>query len=321
MTIDLASQMHWARWGDPDRSAPLSEEARALVEMAFGPSTEQPTTPLVDVRLPEPGLPAALVKELAGLVGAENVLADHETRVRHTRGKSTPDLLRMRHGDGADAPDVVVLPADHAQVSAVVDWCVRRHVALVPFGGGTSVVGAADADGNTVVIVHSNSFPRYGSGIVVPDYDLVVSNRAGRGFSAVEGHPNFPASGRRPATTLHAWAFDCRDGADGSVMLGATHGGENQMPWNAQVLSRLLAGESPAMAMLAPLWRVGTSDDELTVESDLSDGDKRDLAAAGARCSDVEPWSHRSGFQLVTVGGNGPTAISDLRTIGAAAAW
>jgi len=133
--------MHWARWGDPDRSAPLSEEARALVEMAFGPSTEQPTTPLVDVRLPEPGLLAALVEELAGLVGAENVLADHETRVRHTRGKSTPDLLRMRHGNGADAPDVVVLPADHAQVSAVVDWCVRRHVALVPFGGGTSVVG------------------------------------------------------------------------------------------------------------------------------------------------------------------------------------
>ncbi|HET7529343.1 MAG TPA: gamma-glutamyltransferase [Mycobacteriales bacterium] len=188
-------------------------------------------------------------------------------------------------------------------------------------GGGTSVVGAADADGNTVVIVHSNSFPRYGSGIVVPDYDLVVSNRAGRGFSAVEGHPNFPASGRRPATTLHAWAFDRRDGADGSVMLGATHGGENQMPWNAQLLVRMLAGSAPADAMLAPLWQVETAGDALTVERDLPDDDKRALSAAGARLSESGSWTLRSGFQLVTAGPAGPTAISDLRTIGAAAAW
>ena len=66
---------------------------------------------------------------------------DHETRVRHTRGKSTPDLLRMRAGDGSDAPDAVVRPADHEQVAAVVGWCAEHRVALVPFGGGTSVVG------------------------------------------------------------------------------------------------------------------------------------------------------------------------------------
>ena len=66
---------------------------------------------------------------------------DHETRVRHTRGKSTPDLLRMRAGDGADAPDAVVTPASHDEVAAVVRWCSEHRVALVPFGGGTSVVG------------------------------------------------------------------------------------------------------------------------------------------------------------------------------------
>lgn len=185
--------------------------------------------------------------------------------------------------------------------------------------GGTSVVGAADGEGNTVVLVHSNSFPRYGSGIVVRDYDLVVSNRAGRGFNAEDGHPNFPAPGRRPATTLHAWALDR---GDDSPMLGATHGGENQMPWNAQLLVRVLSGTAPVDAMLAPLWQVEpAAPDALTVERDLPDDDKRALAGAGAELTEVDSWSLRSGFQLVTVGAGGPSAISDLRTIGAAAAW
>jgi len=93
------------------------------------------------VRLPQVVLDATLLSELRDVVGAEHVDTSHEARVRHTRGRSTPDLLRLRHGDGADAPDVVVRPGDHDAVQAVVSWCSERRVALVPFGGGTSVVG------------------------------------------------------------------------------------------------------------------------------------------------------------------------------------
>jgi alkyldihydroxyacetonephosphate synthase len=141
--------MHWARWGDPAEAAPLPEAARGLVEMAFGPAQEHPTTPLEDVRLPDPALDADLLAALRGIVGDDHVHTDHEARVRHTRGKSTTDLLRMRAGDGSDAPDVVVRPADHDEVAALVTWCSEQGVALVPFGGGTSVVGglAARRDG------------------------------------------------------------------------------------------------------------------------------------------------------------------------------
>ena len=138
--------MHWSRWGDPDRAATLPDATRELVELAFGPAEEQPTTPLADVRLPEPAMAEPLLADLRGIVGDDHVHVDHETRVRHTRGKSTSDLLRMRAGDGSDAPDVVVRPADHDEVVRVVAWCSERHVALVPFGGGTSVVGGLVAD-------------------------------------------------------------------------------------------------------------------------------------------------------------------------------
>ena len=69
---------------------------------------------------------------------------------------------------------------------------------------GTSIVSAADRDGNCVVVIHSNSYPRYGSGLVAGEFDLVLANRAGRGFHPDPGHPNFPVAGRRPTTTLHA---------------------------------------------------------------------------------------------------------------------
>ncbi len=137
----MTTEMHWARWGDPDQAAALPEAARGLVELAFGPAEERATTPLAEVRLPEPALAAELLAGLRDLVGDDHVHTDHETRVRHTRGKSTPDLLRMRAGDGSDAPDVVVRPAGHDEVQALVTWCAEHRVALVPFGGGTSVVG------------------------------------------------------------------------------------------------------------------------------------------------------------------------------------
>ena len=144
--------MHWSRWGDPAQAGPLPEAARALVDAFLG-TTDTPSVAPEDVRLSDP-LDDALVAELGEIVGPEHVLLDHDTRLHRTRGKSTPDLLKLRRGDGSDSPDAVVRPGSHDEVAAVIAWCVRRHVALVPFGGGTSVVGglAARRDGFAGVI-------------------------------------------------------------------------------------------------------------------------------------------------------------------------
>lgn len=141
----MMTPMHWARWGDPAEAGPLPEAAAGLVDAAFG-TADTPAVDLAEVTVPEVRLTAALLADLRDLVGEEHVRTDHETRVRHTRGKSTPDLLRIRRGDAGDAPDAVVLPGDHDEVQAVVEWCGRHRVALVPFGGGTSVVGGLVAE-------------------------------------------------------------------------------------------------------------------------------------------------------------------------------
>jgi alkyldihydroxyacetonephosphate synthase len=135
----------WSGWGDPAQTPVLSEDMREL--LAQGLRVREPGRPagaLRDVTVPSSRLDPAAVAELAEVVGAEHALADDETRIRHTRGKSLTDLLRLRAGEAADAPDLVVLPVDHEQVLECLAICSARRIAVVPFGGGTSVVGGLE---------------------------------------------------------------------------------------------------------------------------------------------------------------------------------
>src|SRR5262249_5978178 len=56
-------------------------------------------------------------------------------------GKGYPDLVRMRAGEPQEAPDAIVYPGSREQLTALLTHCARESIAVVPFGGGTSVVG------------------------------------------------------------------------------------------------------------------------------------------------------------------------------------
>lgn len=133
--------MNWAGWGDPAGAMSLPPAVAALLSDALAVRPRSGPVELDDVRLPDSALAPDVVDELVAAVGAEHVRTAAEERVRHTRGKSTVDLLRIRAGDGGDAPDAVVLPGSHDEVLAVLAVCAAHRVAVVPFGGGTSVVG------------------------------------------------------------------------------------------------------------------------------------------------------------------------------------
>ncbi|WP_242907524.1 FAD-binding oxidoreductase [Actinomadura terrae] len=141
--------MLWSGWGDPSRAAPLPEPVVGLLRDLLGVRpAEAPPVALADVKVP----PCRLTSDdLDALAGTAVVRTDAETRVRHTRGKSTSDLLRLRAGDASDAPDAVVLPGSHDEVLAVLRACAARGIAVVPFGGGTSVVGGLTPRGGAFV--------------------------------------------------------------------------------------------------------------------------------------------------------------------------
>ena len=145
--------MLWWGWGTAERHEPLSESTRALLTQMLG-IDQQPELPVLPPTPPPPRLADEAIADLAAIVGSAYVATDPASRIAHCRGKSTTDLLRIRRGDAIDAPDAVVFPESHQQVLAVLRTCVDHHIAVVPFGGGTSVVGglAPEAGGFAGVI-------------------------------------------------------------------------------------------------------------------------------------------------------------------------
>ncbi|MEU5753901.1 FAD-binding oxidoreductase [Streptomyces sp. NPDC047829] len=135
--------MLWNGWGDPARATALPDTVTGLLRELLGVKPrEAAAVPLEEIDVLASPLDEAARRALEDAVGGPaHVRTDAESRIRHTRGKSTPDLLRMRAGDTADAPAAVVLPAAHEEVLAVLRACAAHGLALVPFGGGTSVVG------------------------------------------------------------------------------------------------------------------------------------------------------------------------------------
>jgi alkyldihydroxyacetonephosphate synthase len=135
----------WWGWGDPDHRQALPEPAAALLrERLQMDAVSRPAVALEDVRLDPPRLPAGVHERLVEAVGADDVRDDHHSRVLRAAGKSYPDLVRQRAGDCRGAPDAVIFPRSHQQVRDVLDLCAAGEVAVVPFGGGTSVVGGVD---------------------------------------------------------------------------------------------------------------------------------------------------------------------------------
>jgi alkyldihydroxyacetonephosphate synthase len=137
----------WSGWGDAEQVPVLSDAALALIRDGLGVAGS-PVAPraLSEIALAPVRVPDAAVSALGEVVGAEHVLSDPESRIRHTRGKSTPDLLRLHAGEADDAPDLVVLPGSHDEVLAALQVCSEGRIAVVPFGGGTSVVGGLTPD-------------------------------------------------------------------------------------------------------------------------------------------------------------------------------
>jgi alkyldihydroxyacetonephosphate synthase len=128
--------------GEADLSGALPKVARRYLgkELGWSPRATPPVA-VDDIRLAPSRLSEEARTVLVDLLGAENVHTDREARLRRAGGKSYLDLLRRREGDASDAPDAVVAPGTTDETAALLEACSRLGVVVVPFGGGTSVVG------------------------------------------------------------------------------------------------------------------------------------------------------------------------------------
>lgn len=136
----MKRRSHWG-WGLAerflDRDARLAMGAHASELLGFEPGGIADPVPLEAITLRDPAMALPRALEAIGT-------ADREERALHTHGKGYRDLVRGFRGDYSRAPDWVLVPETEEQISQVFEWCAGEKIALIPFGGGTSVVGGVE---------------------------------------------------------------------------------------------------------------------------------------------------------------------------------
>ncbi len=136
----------WNGWGDETIEIPLPESARSLLERLLGPGTRPRDASFGEVLA---AVPSAI------LPSHPLVSGDPELRLRHARGQSLPDWIALRSGRIGHLPDGVAMPTSEDEMTALIGHARAGGAALVPYGGGTSVVGGVTPAGDRPAITLS----------------------------------------------------------------------------------------------------------------------------------------------------------------------
>src|SRR6266508_74586 len=233
----------WNGWGDDTLAYPLPAAAARFLERLVGRGTPPRDATLADVMaaLPPSRLPAhPLVSH------APNV------RVRHARGQSLPDWIALRSGRVGAFPDGVAYPTTDAEVRDLLGFAAAVGAQIIPYGGGTSVVGHINPQSGPAPVLtmdmsrmnrlrrfdETNHLATFGAGVSGPDLEAQL--RA-RGYTL--GH--FPQSFEY--STLGGW-IATRSSGQQSLGYGRIEqlfaGGRLEAPAGTLVLPCFLASSA-----------------------------------------------------------------------------
>jgi len=134
-----APRRFWG-WGQADAALDAREQAtvRTMVEQLEVPYAERPVPQVGEFTLAPPRVapPSALARQFS---------ATPLDRLNHSVGKSYADLARMWLRAAPTPPDWVAFPDDEQAVIDILDWAQSHNVAVIPYGGGSSVCGGVEA--------------------------------------------------------------------------------------------------------------------------------------------------------------------------------
>lgn len=143
------NESKWWGWGDPGTVFDIKSRPGMVRYLRENLGINDVRPPrgfdLQNLRLPPSRLPENLLSGFREILGSEHCRSDDAARARHALGKSYRDLLILRGGRLEEAPDAVLFASTAEQIRMIFALCHENRIALVPFGGGTSVVGGVNA--------------------------------------------------------------------------------------------------------------------------------------------------------------------------------
>lgn len=166
----------WNGWGEESIEMGMNPSALGFLQQRIGNGTAPQDASFAQAcsNIPASRLPAHPLVD-TGV----------ETRVRHALGHSMSDWLRLRYGRIGTVPDGVAFPESSDEVRQLLDWARAQQIIVIPYGGGTSVVGHLTApDGAQAVLTVSlarmsrmlhldklSQLATFGAGVLGPDLE------------------------------------------------------------------------------------------------------------------------------------------------------
>lgn len=143
-------QQKWWGWGAEGIEFSFADKPKfaPFVLDVIGVDVTQPAprvAPLSSYDIPATQLTPALRAALVAGIGEDYVVDDDEYRVIHAFGRGVRDLVRVRRGEFGRLPDVVVYPGSEDDVVAIVAAATEADAVVIPYGGGSNIVGALEA--------------------------------------------------------------------------------------------------------------------------------------------------------------------------------
>ncbi|MCL2736063.1 MAG: FAD-binding oxidoreductase [Propionibacteriaceae bacterium] len=148
--METVKHQKWWGWGEEGLEFTYEDKPKfagfLLDNVGVDVHDSASATPDFDaLPVPEPVLKPALKKALAAIVGEENLSTDTECRLVHSFGRGVVDLIRLRQPDLGRMCDVVCYPGSEDEVVALMRAAVKSRSVLIPYGGGSNIVGALSA--------------------------------------------------------------------------------------------------------------------------------------------------------------------------------
>ncbi len=139
----------WWGWGLESKSFDLSHRPDFLpfleTELSVSIRQHKPAVSLKEIKLPPIKISEEIIKEFEEIVGRENVSSNDLDRITHAFGKSYRDLVRIRKGEITSCHDLVIFPFSQQNITEIIRVADKHKIKVIPFGGGTSVVGGVEA--------------------------------------------------------------------------------------------------------------------------------------------------------------------------------
>lgn len=175
--------MKFQGWGDPQKRYDLESRPQLwdFIYAQTGLKNElaAPAVPLESIVVPPSRGDGRFLTEVAAAVGGEAVDTSVKARLHHTYGKSYRDLLRARAGKLARVPDAVLFPRSREHVEAILRLASAHDVQVVPFGGGTNIVGGVEMEPSHGALAVTVSLRRMNRVVAIDRESLTARIEAG----------------------------------------------------------------------------------------------------------------------------------------------